>query len=222
MSEKSKKKGNSWIADLFFRVYNDSKRRRYAKENRKIQGHPVVFFGDSITDNCDLEKYYPGIYALNRGISGNTTEDLLKRMKVSVYDAHPSQVVLLIGINDMMNEGYRPRAVAFRYREILWRLKKYCPDAQIICQSVYPGWDGDPSKADRGQVFPIAYLAEDIVELNGYIKKLCEKHGCAYVDVHSCLKLEDDTMDHSCSFDGCHPNDEGYRRVSAVLRPYLE
>ena len=59
-------------------------------------------------------------------------------------------------------------------------------------------------------------------ELNGYIKKLCEKHGCTYVDVHSCLKQEDNTMDHSCSFDGCHPNDEGYRRISAVLRPYLE
>ena len=76
--------------------------------------------------------------------------------------------------------------------------------------------------ADRGQVFPITYLAEDIVELNGYIKKLCEKHGCTYVDVHSCLKQEDNTMDHRCSFDGCHPNDEGYRRISAVLRPYLE
>ena len=52
------------------------------------------------------------------------------------------------------------------------------------------------------------------MELNGYIKKLCEKHGCTYVDVHSCLKQEDNTMDHSCSFDGCHPNDEGYRRIS--------
>ena len=111
MSEERKKKENSWIVDLFFRVYNDNKRKRYAKENQKIQGHPVVFFGDSITDNCDLEKYYPGIYAFNREISGNTTEDLLKRMKVSVYDAHPSKVVLLIGINDMMNEGYRPKAV---------------------------------------------------------------------------------------------------------------
>ena len=50
MSEERKKKENSWIVDLFFRVYNDNKRKRYAKENQKIQGHPVVFFGDSITE----------------------------------------------------------------------------------------------------------------------------------------------------------------------------
>ena len=42
MSEERKKKENSWIVDLFFRVYNDNKRKRYAKENQKIQGHPVV------------------------------------------------------------------------------------------------------------------------------------------------------------------------------------
>ena len=80
-------------------------------------------------------------------------------MKVSVYDAHPSKVVLLIGINDMMNEGYRPKAVAFRYREILWRLKKYCLDAQIICQSVYPGGTEIPPRRIGGRFFPIAYLA---------------------------------------------------------------
>ena len=136
-----------------FRVYNDNKRKRYAKENQKIQGHPVVFFGDSITDNCDLEKYYPGIYAFNRGISGNTTEDLLKRMKVSVYDAHPSKVVLLIGINDMMNEGYRPKAVAFRYREILWRLKKYCPDARSSASPYIRGGTEIPPRRIGGRFF---------------------------------------------------------------------
>ena len=88
--------------DLYFTKYNKDKGKRFARENEMHakaaeagteKVGPVVFLGDSITDYCDLEKFYPGLNCVNRGISGNTTKDILDRMKVSVFDASPSMVV---------------------------------------------------------------------------------------------------------------------------------
>lgn len=207
---------------LYFLLYNKIKRDRFQKENANpANRNAVVFFGDSITDNCNLKKYYPQYKALNRGISGNTTTDLLARMNVSVFDAKPSRIVLLIGINDMMNEGKKPDEVAINYEKILTELQTKLPQTAIICQSVYPGWDGDKTKVKFGLVFPIAYLAEDILALNTRIAEICKRHNVTYVDTHSLLEMEDHTMNPAYSFDGVHPNDAGYQVVCKELQKYL-
>ena len=214
------------LLDVYFYTYHNDKRKKYHEENGKLTSAPIVFFGDSITDGCDIERWFPGLYAVNRGISGNTTRDLLKRMKVSVFDADPRLLVLLIGINDLMNEARTPEETAGTYRKILKRVKKECPDLPVICVSVYPGWDGDPEMAAKlgpaKTTFPIAYLAKDIVELNRRIREMAEEYGYCYADIHSAMKLEDDTMDPSLSYDGCHPNDAGYQVISSHLRPVIE
>lgn len=209
----------SWIENNWFRFYNWYKRSRYRAENLLLRDKRTIFFGDSITDYCDLKKYYPGLSALNRGIAGNTTDDLLKRLEVSVSDAHPDKVVLLIGINDLMNEKRPVDYVAFNYEKIIESIKKDNPDCRLICQSVYPGWDGAPGK--RIKRFPIAYLAEDIVRLNMEIEKLCREYDCIYADIHSVLKRNDNTMIPDYSDDGCHPNSEGYKVVSRKLKEYI-
>lgn len=208
---------------MHFVLYNAEKRRQFKKENRALKGKPkpVVFFGDSITDFCDLKRYYPEIHAVNRGISGNTTRDMLNRIKLSVYDTEPSEVVLLAGINDMMNEKESPSMVIPRYEKIVQGIRQNCPGAKIVCQSVYPGWNGDKEKADRGMTFPLEYLAEDIIKLNRLIQGICGKYHCTYADIHSCLKQDDNTMIHDYSFDGCHPNADGYKVIAAELKKYL-
>jgi lysophospholipase L1-like esterase len=219
MSEQSKLQ--EIAGKLYFAFYNANKRNHFKKENQTLTGNPVVFFGDSITDYCDLKTFYPEYEAVNRGISGNTTTDLLCRIQVSVYDAHPSEVVLLIGINDMMNEGNRPTEVAPRYEEIVKQIREHCPQTKLVCQSVYPGWKGDKDKADGGRTFPLDGYADDIIELNGYIQEICTKYGCTYADIHAVLRQEDNTMVPDYSFDGCHPNADGYRVISAELKKYL-
>lgn len=209
------------VESIYFGIYNAKKRRTYLKENKILSKGSIVFFGDSITDYCDLDTYYPGIYAINRGISGNTTRDLLRRINLSVFEAYPSKVVLLIGINDMMNEGEKPKDVALRYEEILRQIKEHCPKVKIVCQSVYPGWAGNKEKAYRGILFPLDEFTDKIIELNSYIKELCEKYECVYADIHTVLKQKDNTMIHDYSFDGCHPNADGYRVISNELKKYL-
>ena len=208
--------------DRFFDVYNALKRASFRIENAaKKKSRPVVFFGDSITDICKLSQYYPGINAVNRGISGNTTIDLLNRFDLSVKDANPSRIILLIGINDMMNVGRSPEETAENYDRLLFKIRQNCPDVPVVCESVYPGYDAEPNEHNNNRVFPLKDKAEDIVRLNEYIKKLSEKYGCTYADVHSHLKMEDNTMNPAYSYDGCHPNAEGFAVVSKVMRPYV-
>lgn len=207
---------------LFFSIYNKMKRKKYQKENAdSFNQNAIVFFGDSITDNCELKKYFPEYKALNRGISGNTTADLLSRMDVSVFDANPSKIILLIGINDMMNEGKKPGEVAKNYESIVKQLKERLPKTELICQSVYPGWDGDKTKVKFGLVFPIAYLAEDIVSLNKMIAEICTRLHVTYADIHSFLRKNDNTMNPEYSFDGVHPNEQGYQVIAKELKKYI-
>lgn len=218
---KMETKNPTALLDLFFEIYNRRKRKRFKKENAGIKGNPIVFFGDSITDQCKLEKFYPGKNVVNRGISGNTVTDLINRIDVSVCDAHPSKIILLVGINDMMNVKKTPGETAECYEKLLGQLRNKCGNIPIICQSVYPGYDAVKNKKNKGMIFPLAGLATDILELNKQIRKLCKKYGCTYVDVHSKLKLEDNTMMPAYSYDGCHPNEAGYQVVSECIVKYL-
>ncbi len=208
------------IREFYFKLYNLKKHMIYARENRQAKPGAVVFFGDSITDYCDLSVYYPGVYALNRGISGNHVHELTARVKQSVFDVKPSKIILLIGINDMLNWDRTPEEIARRYETLLQTLIAGKGEAELICQSVYPGWDGDPTKVKR--VFPMAHLAGQIRELNVLIRGLCDKYGLVYADVYSVLADENGVMVPAYSVDGCHPSPEGYQVISEYLRPYVE
>ena len=161
-----------------------------------------MFLGDSLTDLCDVKTYYPAFNALNRGIGGDTTTGLLHRMDVSVYDAHPKAVVMMIGINNfdtMMDD----------YGQILKEFQKNIPEAKIVILSLTP--------------CDLPHLGNDrIIRRNGEIKALATSYGYTYVDVFSPLydELTGKSVD-GCLVDGLHYTDEGYKRISATLTPVL-
>src|SRR5258706_2986301 len=61
----------------------------------------IVFMGDSITDGWKLDQYFPGEPYVNRGISGQTTPQMLLRFRPDVIDLKPKVVVILAGTNDI-------------------------------------------------------------------------------------------------------------------------
>ena len=103
--------------------YYNTKVASFEKENPTLSGADVVFLGDSLTDGCDLEKYYPEYSSVNRGISGDTTDGLLNRLKVSACDVDPKAVVLLIGVNDI-SSGVKPNELSDNYEKIITGLKE--------------------------------------------------------------------------------------------------
>jgi len=79
---------------------------RYRDENARLPspapgGKRVVFFGDSITDIWPLAEYFPGKPYINRGISGQTTAQMLVRFRQDVIALQPKAVVILAGTNDI-------------------------------------------------------------------------------------------------------------------------
>ena len=111
--------------------YYEAKLAMYVAENEKYDDYEVdvAFLGDSLTDGYDLEKYFPQYLVLNRGISGETTFGLEKRLKVSVYDLKPKVAVMLIGANnfDTMFDNYE---------NILKGFKENLPNTKIVLLSL--------------------------------------------------------------------------------------
>lgn len=199
--------------DVYKPYYLAQKQKGYAEEAATAEKGGIVFFGDSITDQCDLEKYYPGYNVFNRGISGDSTYHLLERMK-DVYVLEPSVIVLLIGVNDFMNDDRPVGDVYEDYVKILNGIKINLPDTVVVCQSVYPGADGQ---------FKVADYNDEIVELNAKIKTLAEEYDYIYADIHPYLLAPDSALiDSTYCTDGVHPNDAGYVVISEHLTPYIE
>src|SRR5213595_3585385 len=99
--------GEKQRADRLQARYNDyANFARYRDANSKLSPpakdeQRVVFMGDSITDGWKLDQYFPGAPYVNRGISGQTTPQMLIRFRPDVIDLGPKVVVILAGTNDI-------------------------------------------------------------------------------------------------------------------------
>ena len=188
-------------------VYRDAKIAQYRAENNKYGDYEidVAFLGDSLTDGYDLEKYYPQFVTSNRGIGGDTTFDLQKRLAVSVYELKPKVAVMLIGANNM-------ETMMENYEEILQGFHENLPDTQIVLLSLTAM--GGEHWGSKNQL--AAYN-------NVTIKLLAEKYGYTFIDLYTPLYdvITREVFDGYTS-DGGHLTDEGYTVVTAEITPVLE
>lgn len=197
-----------------FRVYYAAKQRLFARENAAAKAGQIVFAGDSITDGCDLNKYYPGLIAYNRGIGGDTAKGVYDRMEVSVFAVKPALVVLLIGINDINNHKKDNAVILDYYEKILSSVKERLPGTRVIAQSVYPVYSRGASDIGKNNA--------QIVALNEGIRALAEKYGYTYAPVWERLVDKDGKLIASYADDGLHPNEEGYKVISSCLTPIIK
>ena len=165
----------------------------------------VLFLGDSITDFCDLAAYYPGLNAVNQGISGETTGDILDRLDRSVCPYKPDILVLLAGVNDILSDWPDDQVVG-NVRAILEGVRRMLPETEILLQSVYPVMGGED-----------LYYTGHIRAVNDRLEALAAEMDCRYVDVYSALCTADGRLDGRYTDDGLHPNDGGYRAACPLV-----
>lgn len=202
---------------MFYQMILYNNKNCIVKINKEYKN--VVFFGDSIIDYCDLSKYYKSKDVLiNSGISGNRTQDLLNNMEKRVYQYKPNKVFLLIGINDIL---YRDDSsdVVNNIEKITSEIKEKFPNCKIYIESIYPINDNCPKK------YPIKLSVKETNELvneyNSKIKDLCQEKDYTYIDVHSKLIDDKEKFDSKYTNDGLHPNDNGYKVITKILKKYL-
>ena len=174
----------------------------------------VVFFGDSITDTWKLDNYFAGKPYVNRGISGQTTPQMLVRFRQDVIELKPKAVVILAGTNDIAgNTG------PMRMEDIEADLASMAELAKahgiaVVLASVLPVHDYTPKSQDFFAQRPMAR----ILEVNRWLKEYCAKNAMVYLDYSSAMVDEKGLLKKDLAEDGLHPNDAGFKIMAPLAK----
>lgn len=170
----------------------------------------IVFFGDSITEFWDLATYFPGKPYINRGISGQTTPQLLIRFRPDVIALQPKVVVILAGTNDIAgNTG--PVTLAMiqdNYASIAELAQAH--QIRVIFASILPihDYSAVPRSKERSPT--------QICTLNDWLQHYCREHDHTYLDYHRSMTDQRGMLKAELSEDGLHPNRNGYDAMAPL------
>ena len=188
---------------------------RFKIENAKL-GAPtygenrVVFMGNSITEGWGnlSPAFFEGKAYINRGISGQTTPQMLVRFRPDVINLDPAVVVILAGTNDIAgNTGPSTLKMIAENIFSMAELAKANGIKVVLC-SVLPAFDY-PWK-------PGLEPAEKIVTLNGMIKSYADRNAIVYLDYFSAMANKQKGLMAEFTFDGVHPNKAGYMMMGPL------
>lgn len=193
--------------------------KKYDSENKELSTTPtskrIVFMGDSITEFWKVnDSSFFDKSKINRGISGQTTPQMLLRFPQDVISLKPEVVIILAGINDIAenngpisNEGILENIIAMS------ELAKANNIKVILC-SILPAnrfnWNLKISPANR------------VIELNKMIQSYANKNKNIYVDYFSQMVDDENGLQKQYGEDGVHPNKEGYEVMKSIVTEAIE
>ncbi len=191
---------------------------RYRDENAAL-GEPkagekrVVFLGDSLTDSWGRRQgsFFPGKPYVNRGISGQTTPQMVLRFQQDVVRLHPAAVVILAGTNDLANNTgpISDDAIEDNFRSMVTIAKS--AHIRVVLCSILP--------ADRFPWHPGIAPAERVKTLNAWLESYARSEKLVYLNYYPALVNATGGMKEELAVDkAVHPNDAGY----AVMMPLAE
>ena len=189
---------------------------RYAVENKeiklaKLKKNLIVYMGDSITEGWDRFKpqYFKNPSLVNRGISGQTSHQMLLRFRQDVILLEPSMVIINCGTNDVAgNAGnYNQEWVMDNINSMIDLAR--ANDIMVVLSSVLP--------ADSFGLLDNRDPSQVIIQLNGKIKALASEKRLKYLDYHSNMKDDQGGLKSDYTYDGVHPNAAGYSAMERVI-----
>jgi lysophospholipase L1-like esterase len=189
-----------------FKIYN-----RFAKPGG------IVFVGDSLTQRYPLSEFYPGLPVYNRGIDGDTTQGLMKRMALSIFDLQPKVVVLQIGTNDLQVAELPKEITVGNLRQIVAMIQKEQPAIKIILVSLYPVNETTEKLVEKIIVGPRKNV--DLEWINKAIKSIEDVH---FVNVYPLLLNEEKQLDMRYSKEGLHLSLAGYATITPPIIAAIE
>lgn len=188
---------------------NPSRRDMLDEQSKTAVNGATVFAGDSITELFDINEHFNGFRVYNRGISGDTSAQLLARLSNQVISLKPSKVVLLIGTNDIA-KGVPTDTIRDNVAEIIYQLSAQVKDIKIYLLSVLP---------INGKI--ITNRGNDIIqELNAKLRPLAVG-STKYIDIYDSFADATGILNPLYTYDGLHLGYQGYIHLKTLLLPYI-
>lgn len=191
----------------------------YAEANSSVTVKPkAVLLGDSITEGWARQDpdFFTKNNFLGRGISGQTTSQILVRMRPDVVNLHPKYVVILCGINDIaLNDGH-----AVDVEAAVGSIKSMCDIARankikpILC-SLLPSYKFHWRSS-------VTDCYEKVLQFNELLKSYAKEQHLKYVDYFTLLSGEDGKIRPEYSKDTVHPTLEGFKAMEGYLLEFLK
>ena len=195
----------------------------------------VVFMGDSITDGWRLAEAFPNKPYVNRGISGQTTAQMLVRMYPDVIALKPAAMVVLAGTNDIArNNGPQTLEMIQQNIMAMTELAQGHGIKVLLCAltpisdnpapaagraaGAGPARAGGPPPRKQSEQRPPA----DIHKLNAWLKSYAAKNNATYVDYYSATVDAQGDFKSGFTNDGLHPNAQGYTLMAPVIAAALD
>lgn len=211
-------------ADRLQLRYNDfANFARYRDANKQLTApakgeNRVVFMGDSITDGWKLAEYFPNQPFVNRGISGQTTPQMLLRFRADVIDLQPKVVVILAGTNDIAaNTGAMTlEQIENNYASMAELARLH--GINVVFASVLPVSDYNTNKAGEKIIRTVQRQPAQILELNRWLKNYTAQNNLVYLDYFSATADDKGFLKAEIANDGLHPNAKGYE----LMKPLAE
>lgn len=193
--------------------------KKYATENKQLMqlqnANPIVLMGDSITEFWKVNDadFFTSNNLINRGISGQTTPQMLLRFRQDVIDLKPSKVVILAGINDIA-ENTGPISLEAIFGNILSMVElAKTNNIKVVLCAVLP--------SNKFNWNPKIEPADKVLELNEMIKTYALKNKISFVDYYSSMVDANKGLDIKYGEDGVHPNLNGYKLMESLLLKVL-
>ena len=189
---------------------------RFKADNEQIKAsgnYPkVVFMGNSITENWAY--YHPNFFSDNnfcgRGISGQTSSQMLVRFTADVVELHPKAVVIMAGTNDVAHNDYYVEP-----EKVVENIIAMCNLAKA--NGIVPVISSIPPCSEFPWRKEILNPGQTIVNINKSLKEYADKNGIIYVDYHAALADENLGLPKTLSGDGCHPNPDTYFTMEEMV-----
>lgn len=180
--------------------------------------HLTILAGDSLSLWFPAELLPEGKNWLNQGISGETSNGLLKRLKI--FDrTQPEVIFVMIGINDLIR-GTSDEVILDNQRQIINYLRKTHPTAQIVVQSILPHAAEEATWKGRDKLLAVAN--NRIHELNEQLQSISTKKGVKYLDLYPLFTNKQGNLRREFTTDGLHLSPEGYMVWRSALQIYSE
>lgn len=202
---------------FILKTKTNDRKKTFRVINEVARANSITFVGDSLTDFFPIQDFFPEYVIYNRGIAGDCTRDVLKRLD-NIIELQPRRIFIQIGTNDL-GKNVKPQKIVDNIKKIIETLEANIAGVEIVVISLYP--------VSHHKMWLSPFLAglrtkNKIMEVNRLLIELTKAKGLKYIDLHSQLVGNKMRINHDYTIEGLHISGVGYGVIAKALAPYID